>query len=46
MAAQVTDLNQANSRLRTENSELRLRVDAYAQVIYQLSAQLRYPAAQ
>lgn len=38
MAAQVTDLSQANSRLRAENSELRQRVDAYAQVIYQLSA--------
>jgi hypothetical protein len=31
MAAQVIDLQQANARLRTENNELRERIDAYAQ---------------
>lgn len=42
VAAHVTDLQHANARLRDENSELRQRVDAYAQAIYQLSEQLRH----
>jgi chromosome segregation ATPase len=41
LAAQATDLQQANARLREENNELRRRVDAYAQAIYQLNEQLR-----
>jgi regulator of replication initiation timing len=41
MAAEVTDLQQTNARLRTENNELRERVDAYAQTIYRLCEQLR-----
>ncbi|MGI5243113.1 hypothetical protein [Dactylosporangium sp. CA-139066] len=41
MAAEVTDLQQTNARLRTENNELRERIDAYAQTIYQLSERLR-----
>jgi chromosome segregation ATPase len=42
VAAQVNDLGQANQRLRAENAELRQRVDAYAQVIYQLSTELHH----
>jgi hypothetical protein len=42
MAAQVTDLQQTSARLRTENNELRERIDAYAQTIYQLCEQLRH----
>ena len=42
MAAEVTDLSVANTRLRAENVELRQRVDAYAQAIYQLSERLRH----
>ena len=42
MAAEVTDLQQTTARLRTENNELRERVDAYAKTIYQLCEQLRH----
>ena len=41
VAAEVTDLKQINARLRVENNDLRERVDAYAQVIYELSERLR-----
>jgi predicted nuclease with TOPRIM domain len=42
MAAEVADLQQTNARLRTENNELRERIDAYAQTIYRLCEQLRH----
>jgi predicted nuclease with TOPRIM domain len=42
MAADVTDLQHTNARLRTENNELRERIDAYGQTIYQLCEQLRH----
>jgi hypothetical protein len=42
IAAQATDLQQVNARLRAKNSELRQRVDVYAQTIYQLSERLRH----
>jgi len=41
LAAQATDLQQSNARLRDDNSELRQRVNAYAQAIYQLNERLR-----
>lgn len=45
LAAKVTDLDAANQRLRAENSELRQRVDAYAQTIYRLAAELHQAQA-
>lgn len=45
LAAKVTDLDAANQRLRVENRELRQRVDAYAQTIYRLAAELHQAQA-
>ncbi|MFG2045662.1 hypothetical protein [Dactylosporangium sp. NPDC048998] len=41
LAAQISDLTVTDERLRTQNSELQQRVDAYAQAIYRLSAELQ-----
>lgn len=45
LAAKATDLDAANQRLRAENSELRQRVDAYAQTIYRLATELHQAQA-
>jgi septal ring factor EnvC (AmiA/AmiB activator) len=41
LAAQISDLTATNERLRIQNSELQQRVDAYAQAIYRLSAEVQ-----